>query len=69
MMDPSKLQRMTTAMRLAGFANGIDAGYQNDSLRHMLKQAAQLLIEDWNDYAAVNGYDQFELDGTIKKSG
>ena len=69
MMDPSKLQRMTMAMRLTGFANGIDAGYQNDSLRHMLKQAAQLLLEDWNLYAAANGYDQFEMDGTTKKSG
>lgn len=65
-MDPVQLQRMTTAMRLTGFANGIDAGYQNDSLRHMLNQAAQLLLEDWNLYAAANGYDQFNLDGTVK---
>lgn len=59
-MNLHKLQCMTTAMRLIGFSNGIDEGPQNDALRGMLRQAAHLLMKEWNEYAEANGYDIYD---------
>ena len=54
-MNPKKLQCLTTAAWLRGYAGSMDE-YTHSSLIHRLNQAADLLAETWDEYAAANGY-------------
>ena len=69
MINTHKLKCMTTSMRLTGFASGLEDTRENALLRVMLRDAAAVLLVEWNEYAAANDYDQFNADGTVKESG
>jgi hypothetical protein len=49
MIDPKKLQYYTMAHRMRGFADGLDND-RHGQLIHMLRVAASLLEDAWNEY-------------------
>ena len=55
MIDPNKLQYMTMAARLRGYAEGLLEGYQGEArhgtLAHTLNKAADLLEAVWIEYS------------------
>ena len=59
-MNPKKLQCLTTAAWLRGYAGSMDE-YTHSSLIHGLNQAADLLAETWDEYAAANGYAEIKV--------
>jgi hypothetical protein len=63
MIDPQKLKLMTTAMRLLGFADGLQETRDTTSLRHLLNTAGNLLLQEWNIYAELNGYEILDANG------
>lgn len=54
MIDPNKLQYMTMAARLRGYAEGLLEGYQGEArhgtLAKTLNKAADMLDAVWNQY-------------------
>lgn len=54
MIDPSKLQYMTMAARLRGYAEGLLEGYQGEArhgtLAKTLNKAADMLDAVWNQH-------------------
>jgi hypothetical protein len=55
MIDPTKLQCLTTASWLRGYTDTLD-----DKLHpaiSKMNQAADLLEKTWNEYAKENGYE------------
>ena len=59
-MNPKKLQCLTTAAWLRGYAGSMDE-YTHSSLIYRLNQAADLLAETWDEYAAANGYAEIKV--------
>ena len=55
MIDPNKLQYMTMAARLRGYAEGLLEGYQGEArhgtLANTLNKAADLLEAVWIEYS------------------
>lgn len=55
MIDPNKLQYMTMAARLRGYAEGLLEGYQGEArhgtLARTLNKAADLLEAVWIEYS------------------
>lgn len=62
-VDPHKLRCMTTAMRLTGFAEGLIDREKNAPLIGLLNDAASLLLQEWNNYAADHEQPCFNLTG------
>jgi hypothetical protein len=58
MIDPKKLQCYTMAHRLSGYADGIVDKDRHDSLSHMLRKAAGMLEDVWNEYELTLPEDQ-----------
>ena len=58
MIDPKKLQCYTMAHRLRGYADGIIDKDRHDTLVHMLKKAAALLEDVWDEYQLTLPEDQ-----------
>lgn len=56
MIDATRLQYLTTAAWLHGYAETLDKD-RHSALIHKLNQAADLLQAVWDDYAEENGYD------------
>jgi len=56
MIDPTKLQCLTTASWLRGYAATLDSDLYKP-LIHRMNQAANLLQAVWDDYAKENGYE------------
>ena len=54
MIDPNKLQYMTMAARLRGYAEGLLEGYEGEArhgtLAKTLNKAADMLDAVWNQY-------------------
>jgi len=54
MIDPNKLQYMTMAARLRGYAEGLLEGYQGEArhgtLARTLNKAADMLDAVWTEY-------------------
>ena len=48
-MDVKKLQCMTTAQWLMGYAATLDE-FKHSALIHRMNQAAELLMDVWNEY-------------------
>jgi hypothetical protein len=59
MIDANKLNYYTMAHRLMGFADGLadsdDRRYEATII--MLRKAALMMADAWNEYAEANGYD------------
>jgi len=51
--DATKLQYYTMSHRLSGFASGLDDSRDNEALKFMLKKAAGLLENAWDDYQST----------------
>lgn len=66
MIDPSKLQYMTMAARLRGYAEGLLEGYQGEArhgtLAKTLNKAADMLDAVWKQY--VKEQDDLKPGGT-----
>ena len=62
-MNPEKLQCLTTACWLRGYANTLDVNNYG-SLIHRMNQAATLLEKSWAEYAEANGYGDIEIPGS-----
>lgn len=60
MIDPKKLQCFTTASWLRGYIDSLDE-YKHEALIHRLHQAANLLEEQWDEYAVSNGYQDVKV--------
>jgi hypothetical protein len=60
MIDPKKLQCFTTASWLRGYVDSLDE-YRNGPLIYKLHQAADLLEEQWDEYAVANGYQDIKV--------
>lgn len=60
MMDPKKLQCLTTAAWLRGYADTLSA-HTHASLIYRLNKAADLLADTWDEYAAANGYAEIKV--------
>jgi hypothetical protein len=56
MIDPTKLQCLTTASWLRGYA-GTLGEFTHSALIHRMNQAADLLEKTWDEYAKENGYE------------
>ena len=56
MIDSKKLQCLTTASWLRGYADTLDEDLHKP-LIHRMNQAATLLQAVWDDYAKENGYE------------
>ena len=67
MMDPKKLQCLTTASWLRGYADTLSE-HTHLPLIHRLNQAADLLAETWDEYAAANGYAEIKVPQQDKKT-
>ena len=61
-MNAEKLQCLTTAMWLRGYADTLDA-YVHTPLIHRMRQAADLLEKSWAEYAEANGYGDIQIPG------
>lgn len=61
-MNPEKLQCLTTACWLRGYANTLDT-FTYSALIHRMNQAATLLEKTWAEYAEANGYGDIEIPG------
>ena len=59
-MNAKKLQCLTTASWLRGYAGSLDE-FKHSSLIHKLKQASDLLAETWDEYAKANGYEDIKV--------
>ena len=55
MIDPHKLQCLTTASWLRGYAGSLDE-HKHPALIKRLMQASDLLSRQWEEYAVTNGY-------------
>ena len=62
-MNPEKLQCLTTACWLRGYANTLDT-FTYSALIHRMNQAATLLEKTWAEYAEANGYGDIEIPGS-----
>ena len=62
-MNPEKLQCLTTACWLRGYADTLDK-YVDKVLVHRMNQAATLLEKTWAEYAEANGYGDIEIPGS-----
>ena len=60
MIDPKKLQCFTTASWLRGYVDSLDE-HKHGPLIHKLHQAANLLEEQWDEYAVENGYQDIKV--------
>jgi hypothetical protein len=65
MIDAKKLQCFTTASWLRGYIDSLDE-YKHEALIHKLHQAANLLEEQWDEYAVANGYQDVKVPLCIK---
>lgn len=65
MIDPKKLQCYTMAHRLRGYADGIIDKDRHDTLVHMLKKAAALLEDVWDEYQLTLPEDQRVMEKNI----
>ena len=65
-MNAKKLQCLTTASWLRGYAGSLDE-YNHSSLIHKLHQAADLLADTWDEYAQANGYEDIKVP-TVEKT-
>ena len=65
MIDPKKLQCYTMAHRLRGYADGIVDKDRHDTLVHMLKKAAALLEDVWDEYQLTLPEDQRVMEKNI----
>lgn len=59
-MNPKKLQCMTTAAWLRGYAATLDE-FKHSALIHKMNQAADLLAEVWDEYAQANGFEDIKV--------
>ena len=59
-MNPKKVQCLTTASWLRGYADTLSER-THSALIYRLNQAADLLAETWDEYAAANGYAEIKV--------
>ena len=59
-MNPKKLQCLTTASWLRGYAATLDE-HRYSALIHRMNQAADLLADAWDEYAQANGYEDIKV--------
>ena len=59
-MNAKKLQCLTTAAWLRGYAGSLNE-YTHSSVIHKMRQAADLLAETWDEYAKANGYEDIKV--------
>jgi hypothetical protein len=59
-MNPEKLQCLTTACWLRGYADTLDKDNYS-TLIYRMKGAADLLEKTWAEYAEANGYGDIKI--------
>ena len=62
-MNPEKLQCLTTACWLRGYADTLPMN-TNSGFVYRMNQAANLLEKSWVEYARANGYEDIEIPGS-----